>query len=242
MTIYYLYVKTHNITGLKYLGQTKKKDPHMYKGSGKYWLLHLKKHGKDYTTEILCECKSKEELKEKGLYYSQLLNVVESREWANLIEETGGGAGGKKGIPRSEETKDKIRQNKPDQSGIKNGMFGKTHTASAKEKCGLSNKGKDIKSIEGKKSISNHMKSKWNDEEYRNKHISMLKNRKGEKRSTDAIESYKKAAALRNEKMTPEERSARTLAGIATKKIKYAGLKRKRVIDNSGKISYIWVK
>lgn len=39
----YLYVKTHNITGLKYLGKTNNKDPHSYKGSGKYWILHCKK-------------------------------------------------------------------------------------------------------------------------------------------------------------------------------------------------------
>jgi transposase len=49
----YLYVKTHNKTGLKYLGKTTKLDPHKYSGSGKRWLRHLKKHGFDYTTEIL---------------------------------------------------------------------------------------------------------------------------------------------------------------------------------------------
>jgi hypothetical protein len=36
-----LYVKTHNITGLKYFGKTTN-DPFKYKGSGKYWLDHLK--------------------------------------------------------------------------------------------------------------------------------------------------------------------------------------------------------
>ena len=49
MTIY-LYVKTHSKTGLKYLGQTSSNDPRMY------WKSHLKKHGLDYTTEILKEC------------------------------------------------------------------------------------------------------------------------------------------------------------------------------------------
>jgi hypothetical protein len=38
MTIYYLYVKTHNITGLKYLGYTSRKNPHKYTGSGTRWL------------------------------------------------------------------------------------------------------------------------------------------------------------------------------------------------------------
>jgi 5-methylcytosine-specific restriction endonuclease McrA len=40
----YLYVKTHNKTGLKYLGKTEQ-DPFVYLGSGKRWLNHLNKHG-----------------------------------------------------------------------------------------------------------------------------------------------------------------------------------------------------
>lgn len=88
--ITYLYKKTHNITGLKYLGKTIAKDPHRYEGSGKHWQYHIKKHGYDVTTEILRECSSLEELVEWGLYYSNLWNVVESKEWANLRLEDGG--------------------------------------------------------------------------------------------------------------------------------------------------------
>ena len=91
MTIYTLYVKTHNITGLKYFGFTTSKDPHKYTGSGVYWKLHLKKHGYDYTTEIRRECQSKDELREWGLYYSNLWNIVENNDWANLKEEVGDG-------------------------------------------------------------------------------------------------------------------------------------------------------
>jgi len=87
----YLYVKTHTITGLKYLGKTNSKDPHKYPGSGTYWVRHLKKHGYNYTTDILKECTSKEEVAEFGLYYSELWNVVESNEWANLKPESGNG-------------------------------------------------------------------------------------------------------------------------------------------------------
>lgn len=90
MTIY-LYVKTHNKTGLKYLGKTKSSDPHLYQGSGSYWTNHIKKHGYDVTTEIIKECSSKEELKKWGSHYSKLWNVVRSKEWANLKEETGDG-------------------------------------------------------------------------------------------------------------------------------------------------------
>ena len=65
MTIY-LYKKTHNITGLKYLGKTKSKDPYKYKGSGTMWSSHIKKYGYNVTTEILKECQTNEELRYWG--------------------------------------------------------------------------------------------------------------------------------------------------------------------------------
>jgi hypothetical protein len=49
-----LYVKTHKSTGVKYFGKTTRLDCiHTYKGSGLHWRRHLKKHGSDYTTELL---------------------------------------------------------------------------------------------------------------------------------------------------------------------------------------------
>ena len=132
MTIY-LYKKTHNKTGLNYLGKTTQ-DPFTYKGSGKRWGNHINKHGYDVTTEILRECSSNEEVKEWGLYYSALWNVVESRDWANLKEEYGDGGG--------------IR-------GEGNGMFGKTHTATVKailaEEASVRFKGKSYEEIYGSK-------------------------------------------------------------------------------------------
>lgn len=90
--MYYLYVKTHSITGLKYLGYTSSTDPFKYKGSGKYWKLHLAKHGNNITTEILIETTDKDKIKDAGIYYSNLWNVVESDIWANLkIEIADGG-------------------------------------------------------------------------------------------------------------------------------------------------------
>lgn len=89
MTIY-LYKKTHKVTGLNYLGKTTQ-NPFKYKGSGKYWKAHLAKHGCEVDTEILKECKDTDELKQWGLYYSNLWNIVESNQWANLKEEAGDG-------------------------------------------------------------------------------------------------------------------------------------------------------
>lgn len=93
MTIYYLMVKTHKITGLKYLCQTIK-NPNTYKGFGIDWKLHLKKYGNHHTTNIIKECNTRKELTYWGKHYSKLWNVALSEEWANRIPETGGGTTG----------------------------------------------------------------------------------------------------------------------------------------------------
>jgi hypothetical protein len=204
-------------------------------------------HGNDVTTEILKECSSKDELRQFGMYYSLLWNIIEdcddsgNKTWANLVPENGDGGGGKVGIPRTEETKNKIRMNKPDQSGEKNGFYNKTHTVESRKKIGDVNRGKDLKTLEGKESIRNSMIDRWNNPKLRENQITALKNRKGEKRSEKAKESYRNSAKKREEKMTPEQKSARTLAGVATKKIKYAGMKRQRFIDQDGNTKYRWI-
>lgn len=86
----YLYKKTHRKTGLNYLGKTTQ-DPSKYKGSGLIWIRHIKKHGNDVETTILKECSSNEEVKVWGLHYSNLWNIVESNEWANIKPEAGEG-------------------------------------------------------------------------------------------------------------------------------------------------------
>ena len=87
--IYHLYVKTHNITGLKYLGRTTVKDPYKYPGSGKWWTHHLKKYGNDVGTHIILSTENLEALKWWGLYFSELWDIVKSDEWANLCPENG---------------------------------------------------------------------------------------------------------------------------------------------------------
>ena len=150
MNIYYLYKKTHNKTGLQYLGQTSQLDPHKYPGSGTRWVHHLKKHGYDYTTEILKECVSKDDLKLWGLYYSKLWNVANSNEWANLkLEE---GDGGKPSIETIEkirkaltgrvQTNDHRIKNSEAHKGKNNIMYGKTHTIEARSKISEARKGK----------------------------------------------------------------------------------------------------
>lgn len=102
----YLYLKTHNVTGLKYLGKTTR-DPYDYRGSGLVWNRHLDKHGDDVTTEILFETTDMEKFKRVGHEYSEKWNIVESKEFANLIPEYG--TGGDTSMCFTEETKEKIR-------------------------------------------------------------------------------------------------------------------------------------
>lgn len=85
----YLYIKTHNDTGLKYFGKTITKDPSKYKGSGTRWLNHINYHGNNVTTEILGYYLSEEECRQAALEFSKKHNIVESTGWANLEPEDG---------------------------------------------------------------------------------------------------------------------------------------------------------
>lgn len=160
-----LYIKTHNITGLKYFGTTTAVDPAKYNGSGKYWIRHLRKHGNDVSTIIYkqydCVC---EELIIDALAFSEENNIVNSNEWANLIPENGYDGGttgcavyidehGNNILINVEEAKarnliaeSKGRRyssdvnNKKSCPGELNGMYGKIHSDDAKKKQGLKSK------------------------------------------------------------------------------------------------------
>ena len=112
---YILYVMTHDITGLKYLGYTTQ-DLKYYNGSGRYWRKHLQKHGTHITKEILLETTDYNKLVEMGVYYSELWDVVKSvgdnrkKLWANEKPECGIGGG------MTDEIKSKVRATK-----LKNG-------------------------------------------------------------------------------------------------------------------------
>lgn len=90
----YLYVKTHNVTGLKYFGKTISDKPFLYKGSGVVWRRHIAKHGNDVSTEIIGFFNNEDECKKVAIEFSINNNIIESKEWANLMYENGidGGA------------------------------------------------------------------------------------------------------------------------------------------------------
>ncbi len=92
MKTHYLMIKVHNVTGLKYLCKKTTDDVrkcYRYLGSGKFWQRHLIKHGKDITTTIIESSQNLEKFAQRALYWSKFYDVVNSLDWANLIEETG---------------------------------------------------------------------------------------------------------------------------------------------------------
>lgn len=123
--MYYLYIKKHNLTGLRYLGYTSKKNYHTYPGSGHYWRRHLDSHGYDYTTTVLLATESKEEIKETGRFFSDLFSIVESKSWANLKPEEG--MGGTHAVSE-EQKKKQSKKMKGRYIGEKNSMYGRKRT------------------------------------------------------------------------------------------------------------------
>ncbi|MFY8212262.1 MAG: NUMOD3 domain-containing DNA-binding protein [Candidatus Nanopelagicus sp.] len=110
MNIYYLYIKTHKKSRLKYFGYTKQ-NPYTYAGSGTDWKTHLKNYGHSVETEVILQTTDKSEIIYWGSFYSTKWNIVSAQDdfgnkiWANKIPETGSGAGRKFGTTLSEKSK-----------------------------------------------------------------------------------------------------------------------------------------
>lgn len=86
----FLYIKEHSVTGLKYFGMTTRKNPFKYKGSGIYWRNHITKHGKEYVKTIdIFGFDNAKDCEFFARNFSRVHNIVESKEWANQIIETG---------------------------------------------------------------------------------------------------------------------------------------------------------
>ncbi len=84
----HLYVKTHNVTGLKYFGRTAE-NPETYPGSGAFWRRHLAEYGDNVTTEVVGTYTDGASLRAACESFSTENDVVNSVEWANLIPEFG---------------------------------------------------------------------------------------------------------------------------------------------------------
>jgi len=123
-----LYIATHNKTGLKYFGKTTKVLEGYY-GSGKYWKRHLNKHGKDISMEIWYQDENQQAITNLAIMFSETYNIVESEEWANLIDENGLD-GCPLGYKHTDKSKDKIKAKRAKQIM----SSGWQHTEKTKEK------------------------------------------------------------------------------------------------------------
>lgn len=108
-----LYIKQHSITGLKYFGKTTQADPYKYLGSGKHWVRHYKKHGKQHIKTLWVSDFYYDTLIVKvALHFSEENKIVESSDWANLILENGLDGGGRnnctpESIQKANDTREK---------------------------------------------------------------------------------------------------------------------------------------
>ena len=145
--ILYLYIKQCLHCNLKYFGKTTR-DPLKYRGSGLYWLAHMKKYKcKSKTLEIF-SFNSQKSATSFALKFSKKNNIVDSPLWANLKYENGRDGGSEYlcesslkriskahlGKSLSEKTKKRISENHANVSGENNPMFGKKHKKETVEK------------------------------------------------------------------------------------------------------------
>lgn len=88
----YLCIKQHSVTGMLYFCKTVKPEKIMlqYKGSGDYWLKHLRNHGPEHVTTLwYCLFTDRDELTQFALMCSEQWDIVSSRQWANCKPENG---------------------------------------------------------------------------------------------------------------------------------------------------------
>ena len=165
----YLYLKTHNKTGLKYLGKTVQ-DPYVYQGSGKIWKYHIKKHGYDVTTEILLETNDEVELRDIGMYYSDMWNIVESPAFANLKSEEGDGGA----MVWSKESKEKLSK-----------------TLTGRKKANTENMTKSWKDADIRKRRIDGIKKNFEDVDFKKKHNERLRKNSDYKQTSKTMSKLK---------------------------------------------------
>ncbi len=180
----WLYIKQHNKTGLKYFGKTVR-DPDHYKGSGTRWQNHLKKHGNDVTT-IWKELFTDDTLlTEYALKFSHDNNIVELKEWANLMPE--GGGSGLTEVGRKKMRAARAKQPPP--------MLGKKHSEETKRKISEKRK-KQVFSETTRKKMSETQKEVWAGKT-ESELLELGKKISESRKYRDLIDAYSKSVATR---------------------------------------------
>jgi hypothetical protein len=161
-----LYIKRHKITNKYYFGKTTAGDPVKYKGSGKRWTSHIKKHGQEHVETVWCKLfHDRIELMEFAIVFSVSNNIVKSNTWLNLIQENGVDGGSAKGRKFNAETRAKMslshtglrrhifteqhkknmsESHKGTRTGKDNSFYGKTHSAETKERIRIAATGRRL--------------------------------------------------------------------------------------------------
>lgn len=132
----YIYVTICLVNNKKYIGQRHWETPDKfdsYIGSGKAFMNAVRKYGKpQFTKKIVDWANNKAELDELEKLWIDRFNAVDSSEYYNIQAGGGSWSAGQVsgsnnpfyGKHHTEETKQKIRDNLPDQSGEKNPNYG----------------------------------------------------------------------------------------------------------------------
>ena len=111
----YLYIKQHTQTGMKYFGKTSRTEKFLieqYNGSGKHWTNHIKKHGTTIQTTWYELFDDEKDCMEFAIFFSEEMNIVKSKQWANEKPENGinGGSNGRPGWNPGNQTRELWKQ------------------------------------------------------------------------------------------------------------------------------------
>ena len=195
----FIYITTNLINGKRYLGQRKfSKGWKAYLGSGRLIKKAIKKYGKkNFHKNIICICNSQKELNEVERELTIFFDVVESDDWYNLAL----GGGGTSGYHISEETRQKMRNSRPDVRGEKNPNYG-NHKLAGKNN---PNYGKPM-SEEQRKKISEKQRGEKH-HMYGKHHSEETKRKIGEKNKgrTHSEEVKKKISIMAKERLSNPE-------------------------------------
>ena len=166
----YIYITTNLINGKQYIGQKKSSEflGNKYLGSGKILKCAIAKYGEsNFSTELICECKSKQELDEKEEHYIEKYNAQKDEHFYNIRRGGDRGPGGPmfQGHKHTKETKERMSKQRKGKnnanygnhwhqsdelkhkhsllsSGENNGMYGKKQKDSTKQLISQQNSGR----------------------------------------------------------------------------------------------------
>lgn len=137
-----IYRVTNLINGKQYIGMDTNNNPD-YLGSGFQIKQAIKKYGKEnFSKEILEECTTLSELREREVFWIKFFNAVQNENYYNLLEEI---TPLQKGRKRSEETRKKISKVKQEYYKEHPGPNkGKKFSADVRAKISTSKKGQKL--------------------------------------------------------------------------------------------------